>query len=52
MYFIFGSYYELTSCVENSVYPDQLASSETSWSGSTLFLIVYVCLKSLYMYIV
>ena len=31
-------YYELTmSCMENSVDPDQLASEEASWSGSTLF---------------
>ena len=26
LYFIFGNYYELTHCVENSVDPDQLAS--------------------------
>ena len=43
LYFIFGNYYELTYCVEKSVETDQLASSEASWSGSTLFLIVYVC---------
>ena len=30
LYFIFGNYYELTCCVENSVVPDHLASSETS----------------------
>ena len=30
-------YYELTCCIENSVDPDQLASSEASSSGSTLF---------------
>ena len=31
LYFIFWiNYYELTSCIENSVDPDQLASSEAS----------------------
>ena len=30
-------YNELTSCIENSVDPDQLASEEASWSGSLLF---------------
>ena len=39
---MFGNYYELTYCVKNSVDPDQLAPSEASWSGSTLFLIIYV----------
>ena len=28
--FIFGNYYELTCCVENSVDPDQLASEKAS----------------------
>ena len=28
--------------MENSVDPDQLASEEASWSGSTLFSIEYV----------
>ena len=31
--------YELTRYMENSVDPDQLASSEVSWLGSTLFSI-------------
>ena len=30
LYFIFGNYYELTCCLENSVDTDQLASSEAS----------------------
>ena len=34
---IFINYYKLTPCIENSVNPDQLASSEATWSGSTLF---------------
>ena len=38
LYIIFlVNYYEFTCCIENSVDPDQLASSEASWSGSTLF---------------
>ena len=33
-----------TTCrvLENSVDPDQLASEETNWSGSALFIIKYV----------
>ena len=31
------NYYQFTCCIENSEDPDQLASSEASWSGSTLF---------------
>ena len=34
---LINNYYEFTCCTENSVDPDQLASSEASWSGSTLF---------------
>ena len=29
-------------CLENSVDPDQLASSEVSWSGPTLFSIEFI----------
>ena len=29
------------SCFANSVDPDQLASSEANWSGSTLFAVKY-----------
>ena len=41
-------------CTENNVDPDQLASSEASWSGSTLFSIDIISgfillLKRLYM---
>ena len=32
----------------NSVDPDQLASEEANWSGSTLFAIKYVNLYQLY----
>ena len=32
----------LLSVLTNSVDPDQLASSEANWSGSTLFVIKYV----------
>ena len=39
LYFTFDNCYELPCCVENIGYSDQLASSETNWSGSTLFLI-------------
>ena len=42
LYFIFDNYHELICCVENSVDPDQLASSEASRSGSTLFSISLV----------
>ena len=43
------NYYELTMpCfMENSVDPDQLASSEASWSGSTLFSIEFIKWKLL-----
>ena len=37
VFHILINYYELTSCIDNSVNPDQLASEEASWSGSTLF---------------
>ena len=37
LFHILINYYKLTSCIENSVDPDQLASEEASWSGSTLF---------------
>ena len=30
VFHILINYYKLTSCIENSVYPDQLASSEAS----------------------
>ena len=34
----FIGYYELKmSCIENSVDPDQMVSSETKWSGSKWF---------------
>ena len=35
--YILINYYKLTCCIENSVDPDQLPSSEASLSGSTLF---------------
>ena len=38
----FDDYDELICCEENSVDPDQLASNEASWSGSTLFSIVNI----------
>ena len=31
------SCYKFTYLLPNSAYPDQLASSEANWSGSTLF---------------
>ena len=37
VFHILINYYELTSCIENSVDPDKLASKEASWSGSTIF---------------
>ena len=37
VFHILINYYELTCHIVNSVYPDQLTSSEASWSGSTLF---------------
>ena len=37
IFHIMINYYELTSCIENSEDPDQLASSGASWSGYTLF---------------
>ena len=37
VFHILINYYEYTCCIENSVDPDQLASEEASWSGSTLF---------------
>ena len=33
------------SCFADSVDPDQLASEEANWSGSTLFAIKYANLK-------
>ena len=32
-------FHNSTACIVNSVDPDQLASEEASWSGSTLFFI-------------
>ena len=32
----------MSCCMENSVDPDQLASSEASWSGSTLFSFEFI----------
>ena len=41
-YFILYKYDELTCCVEYSVDPDQMASSEAIWSGSTLFSVEFI----------
>ena len=32
---------------ENSVDPDQLASSEANWSASALFVIMWICINNL-----
>ena len=31
----------------NSVDPDQLASEDTNWSGSALFVILWICINNL-----
>ena len=44
------NYYEIKSCKENSVDPDQLTSEEASWSGSTMFSIENIYLVSYWFY--
>ena len=49
--FVFHSlvnYYEFRCCIENIMDPDQLASSEASYSGSTLFTRVGNCFHTIF----
>ena len=51
LYFMYDNYDELVCCGENSVDPDQLASSEANWSAFTLFSIEFISGFILFLYV-